>query len=83
MRIGHLEIVRPDGTVKKVHPIRSTDNHASDDSERRRQMNLARWLYLDRMNEAGHVLKLYDGQGRLIDIVDSGCSIGRSISLRV
>ena len=84
MRIGHLELVNgKTGKVQKTKPVHKTDGRASDENERQRQKRLAMWLWLDDMNEKGHVLKLYDVQGRVIDIVDTGRSIGRSISVRV
>ena len=83
MRIGHLELVSgKTGKVQKVKPIHKTDGNASDEQERQRQKRLARWIWLDSMNEKGHVLKLYDAQGRIVDVVDAGHSIGCSMSVK-
>ena len=82
MRIGHLELVSGKGKVEKTASIYKSDNQSSDERERQRQKRLVRWLWLDRMNEEGAVLKLYDSYGRLVEIVDTGRSIGRSISVR-
>ena len=83
MRIGHLELVSgKTGKVKKVKPLHRSDGSASDEQERQRQKRLARWVWLDQMNDEGSVLKLYDNRGRLVEIVDAGRSIGRSMSVK-
>jgi len=84
MRIGHLELVSGKiGKVKKIKPIHRSDSSASDEQERQRQKRLARWVWLDNMNDKGHVLKLYDGRGRVVDVVDHGRSIGCLTSIKV
>jgi len=84
MRIGYLGLVSgKTEKVQKLKPIHKTDGNASDEQERQRQKRLARWVWLDQMNEAGSVLKLYDNRGRLVEVVDAGRSIGCSMSVKV
>jgi len=77
MRIGHLELVSGKTTkTQKVKPIHKSDGNAGDENERHRLKRLAMWLWLDDMNDKGHVLKLYDPRGRVVDVVDTGTRLG-------